>query len=71
MALGYRRLGRDSAKRQALLRDLVTDLIINEKIETTYHKAKELQRLADKMVTLGKANTLASRVKAASIIRFE
>jgi len=71
MALGYRRLGRDSAKRKALLRDLVTDLIINEKIETTYHKAKELQRLADKMVTLGKANTLASRVKAASIIRFE
>lgn len=71
MALGYRRLGRDTAKRQALLRDLVTDLIINEKIETTYHKAKELQRLADKMVTLGKANTLASRVKAASIIRFE
>jgi large subunit ribosomal protein L17 len=71
MALGYRRLGRNSAQRKALLRDLITDLIINEKIETTYHKAKELQRLADKMVTLGKANTLSSRVKAAQMIRFE
>lgn len=71
MAIGYRKLGRDSAKRKALLRDLVTDLIINERIETTLHKAKELQRLADRMVTLGKKNTLASRVKAASIVRFE
>lgn len=71
MALGYRKLGRDSAKRKALLRDLVTDLIINERIETTLHKAKELQRLADRMVTLGKKNTLASRVQAAKIIRFE
>jgi len=71
MALGYRRLGRNSAQRKALLRDLVTDLIINEKIETTYHKAKELQKLADKMVTLGKANTLSSRVKAAQMVRFE
>jgi large subunit ribosomal protein L17 len=71
MSLGYRRLGRDSAQRKALLRDLVTDLIIHEKIETTLHKAKELQRLADKMVTLGKANTLASRVQAAKLVRFE
>ena len=71
MSLGYRKLGRDMAKRKALLRDLVTDLIINEKIETTLPKAKELQRLADRMVTLGKANTLASRVQAAKMVRFE
>ena len=71
MALGYRKLGRDSAKRKALLRDLVTDLIINERIETTLHKAKELQRLADRMVTLGKKNTLAARVQAAKTVRFE
>ena len=71
MSLGYRKLGRDSAKRKALLRDLVTDLIINERIETTLYKAKELQRLADKMVTLGKANTLSSRVQAAKMVRFE
>lgn len=71
MSLGYRKLGRDSAKRKALLRDLITDLIINEQIETTLHKAKELQRLADRMVTLGKKNTLASRVMASKMVRFE
>jgi large subunit ribosomal protein L17 len=71
MSIGYRKLGRNSAQRKALLRDLLTDLIINEHIETTLHKAKELQRLADKMVTLGKANTLSARVQAAKMVRFE
>lgn len=71
MALGYRKLGRDAAKRKALLRDLVTDLIINGRIETTYSKAKELQRLADRMVTLGKKNTLDARIRAAKMVRFE
>lgn len=71
MSLGYRKLGRDSAQRKALLRDLVTDLIINERIETTLYKAKELQKLADRMVTLGKKNTLASRRQAAKMVRFE
>ena len=68
---GYRRLGRTSDQRKALLRDLVTDLIINGRIETTEMKAKELRKLADKMVTLGKKNTLASRRQAAELIRFE
>ncbi|MGI6710280.1 MAG: 50S ribosomal protein L17 [Bacilli bacterium] len=71
MSRGYRKLGRNRAQRKALLRDLVTDLIINDRIETTLQKAKELQKLADKMVTLGKANTLASRRQAAQMIRFE
>lgn len=71
MSLGYRKLGRNSAQRKALLRDLVTDLIINERIETTLPKAKELQKLADKMVTLGKAGDLSSRVQAAKLVRFE
>jgi len=71
MSLGYRKLGRDSAQRKALLRDLVTDLIINGRIETTIYKAKELQRLAEKMVTLGKAGDLAARRQAAQYIRFE
>lgn len=71
MSKGYRKLGRDSAQRKALLRDLVTDLIINDRIETTLSKAKELQRLADRMVTLGKANTLASRRLAAQMVRPE
>ena len=68
---GYRRLGRTSDQRKALLRDLVTDLIINGRIETTEMKAKELRKIADKMVTLGKKNTLASRRQAAQLIRFE
>lgn len=73
MSLGYRKLGRNSSQRKALLRDLITDLIINEKIETTLYKAKELQRLADKMITLGKKgeNDLAAIRQAAKKIRFE
>lgn len=71
MSLGYRKLSRKSNQRKALLRDLITDLILNGRIETTVTKAKELKRLADKMVTLGKANTLASRRQAAEMIRFE
>lgn len=69
--MAYSRLRRNSAQRKALLRDLVTDLILNGRIETTLAKAKELKRLADKMVTLGKKNTLASRRQAAELIRFE
>ncbi len=69
--MSYSRLRRNSAQRKALLRDLVTDLILNGKIETTEAKAKELKRLADKMVTLGKTNTLHSRRQAATLIRFE
>lgn len=68
---GYSKLRRSSSQRKALLRDLITDLILNGSIETTETKAKELKRLADKMVTLGKKDTLASRRKAAQLIRFE
>ena len=60
MAQGYRTLSRKSHQRKALLRDLITDLILNGRIETTETKAKELKRLADKMVTLGKKGTLTS-----------
>ena len=65
--MAYGKLRRCSAARKALLRDLVTDLILNGKIETTESKAKELKKLADKMVTLAKTNTLASRRQAASL----
>ena len=71
MALGYRTLSRKSNQRKALLRDLITDLILNGRIETTVSKAKELKRLADKMVTLGKKGDLAARRQAAEMIRFE
>lgn len=60
----YRHLGRDSAHRKALLRNLVTSLIEHESISTSWHKAKEAQRLAEKLITLGKKNTDASRRSA-------
>ena len=69
--MAYSRLRRSSDARKAVLRDLVTDLILNGQIETTVAKARELKRLADKMVTLGKTNTLHSRRQAAAFIRFE
>lgn len=66
-ALKYRHLGRDSEHRKALLRNLVTSLIANESISTTWHKAKEAQRLAEKLITLGKRNTEAARQRAKGI----
>ncbi len=69
--MAYSRLRRSSDQRKALLRDLVTDLILNGQIETTLAKAKELKKLADRMITLGKTDTLHSRRQAASFIRFE
>ena len=71
MSMGYRTLSRKSFQRKALLRDLITDLIINGRIETTEAKAKELKRLADKMVTLGKKGDLAARRSAAKLVRFK
>lgn len=63
----YRHLGRTSAHRQALLRNLVTSLFTHESIQTTWPKAKEAQRLAEKLITLGKKNTEASKRRALSI----
>lgn len=71
MSMGYRTLSRKSSQRKALFRDLITDLILNGRITTTVSKAKELQRLADRMVTYGKKGDLASRRLAARLIRFE
>lgn len=69
--MAYSRLRRNSDQRKALLRDLVTDLIINDRIITTEAKAKELRKLADKMITLAKEDTLHARRQAAEIVRFE
>jgi large subunit ribosomal protein L17 len=67
---GYSKLNRRSDQRKAMLRDLVTQLIIHERITTTNTKAKEVQRIVEKMVTLGKKDTLASRRQAAQTVRF-
>lgn len=67
----YRKLGRTSAQRKALLRDLATDLIINERIETTEALAKELRSVVEKLVTLGKRGDLHARRQAAAYVRHE
>ena len=51
--MSYRKLGRTSSQRKAMLRDLTTDLIINERIVTTEARAKEVRSTAEKMITLG------------------
>jgi large subunit ribosomal protein L17 len=66
--LKYRHLGRDSAHRKALLRNLVTSLVEQESITTTWHKAKEAQRQAEKLITLAKKNTDASKMRAESFL---
>jgi len=63
-----RKLGRSSAHRKALFRNLVTDLLNHEKITSTEAKAKEIRGLAEKMITLGKKGGLTSRRKALAFI---
>ena len=63
-----RKLGRSSAHRKALYRNLVTDLLNYEKITTTEAKAKEIRSLAERMITLGKEGELNSRRRALSFI---
>lgn len=67
--MGYRKLGRTSSQRKAMLRDLTTALLINGRIQTTEARAKEVRRTAEKMITLGKRGDLASRRKAAAFVR--
>jgi large subunit ribosomal protein L17 len=64
-----RQLGRTTSHRQALLRNLVTALLDKERIETTLAKAKELRRVTDRMITLGKKGDLAARRRALRTIR--
>jgi large subunit ribosomal protein L17 len=63
-----RHLSRDSAHRRALLRNLATSLLQHEQISTTWHKAKEAQRWVEKLITLGKRNTDAARMKAQGMV---
>ncbi len=69
--MGYRKLGRTSSQRKAMLRDLTTDLIINERLQTTEARAKELRSVVEKMITLGKRGDLHARRQAAAYIRRE
>ena len=68
---GTRKLGRPTAHRNAMLRGMVTLLLENGQIETTLTRAKEVRSMAEKMITLGKKNTLASRRAALAYITKE
>ena len=68
---GTRKLGKTSAQRKAMLRQQVTDLLENGKMETTFYRAKEVQPVVEKMITLGKKGNLAAYRKAMSFITKE
>ena len=68
---GTRKLGRVTAHRQAMLRGMVTYLLENGQIETTLTRAKEVQAMTDKMITLGKKGDLAARRSALAYITKE
>ena len=68
---GTRKLGKTSAQRKALLRQQVTDLLENGKMETTFYRAKEVQPVVEKMITLGKKGGLANYRRAMAYITKE
>ena len=68
---GTRKLGKTTDQRMAMLRQQVTDFLDNGKMETTLTRAKEIQPMAEKMITLGKKNALAAYRQAMSFITRE
>ncbi len=66
--MSYRRFGLRSDHRRSMLRNSVTSLLDSEKINTTETRAKEIKRIADKMITLGKRGDLHARRQARSYI---
>ncbi|MBQ3403819.1 MAG: 50S ribosomal protein L17 [Oscillospiraceae bacterium] len=68
---GTRKLGKPTDQRRAMLRQQVTDFLDKGRMETTVTRAKEVAPMAEKMITLGKKNTLATRRKALSFITKE
>jgi large subunit ribosomal protein L17 len=68
---GTRKLGKTTDQRKAMMRQQVTDFLANGRMETTVSRAKEIAPVAEKMITLGKKNTLASRRQALAYITKE
>ncbi len=66
-----RKLGRPTDQRIAMLRSMTTSFLESGRIETTVTRAKEVQKLAEKMITLGKKNTLHTRRQALAFITKE
>lgn len=67
-SIKHRHLGVKSSHRIAMLRNLVTTLVDFETLRTTWPRAKEAQKLAEKLITLGKRNTNAARQRAQGIL---
>ena len=68
---GTRKLGKTSTQRKPLLRQQVTDLLANGKMETTFYRAKEVQPVVEKMITLGKKGGLVNYRRALAFITKE
>ncbi|GAA0734241.1 50S ribosomal protein L17 [Clostridium oceanicum] len=68
---GYRKLGRPSDQRRAMLRSLVTNFLKHGRMETTEARAKETRSIAEKMITLGKKGDLHSRRQVLSYVTEE
>ena len=66
--MAYRKLGRDNKHRRAMLANLTKAVIMNESIETTETRAKEVRKFVDKMITYGKKGDLVSRRKALAFL---
>lgn len=66
--MAYRKLGRVSKHRRSMLANLTKDLIMNEKIETTETRAKEVRKFVDKMISYGKKGTLVARRNALAFL---
>ena len=66
--MAYGKLGRDKSHREALLRNIVTSFLREGKVTTTEARARELKRVADKMITLGKRGDLHARRQALAYI---
>ena len=66
--MAYRKLGRTNKHRRSMLANLTRDLIMNERIETTETRAKEVRKFVDKMITYGKGGSLVSRRKALAFL---
>ena len=66
--MAYRKLGRTNKHRRSMLANLTKDVIMNERIETTEPRAKEVRKFVDKMITYGKDGSLVARRKALAFL---
>ena len=66
--MAYRKLGRTNKHRKSMLANLTKDVIMNERIETTETRAKEVRKFVDKMITYGKDGSLVARRKAIAFL---